>query len=58
MILDRYLARTRALADPAIANWEKSPQTQFANRLQTRAQAASPRQEKTSAARKLSGAPE
>lgn len=38
VILDRYLARTRALADQAIFNWENSPRTEFANRLQTRAQ--------------------
>ncbi|WP_236728782.1 tyrosine-type recombinase/integrase [Methylobacterium sp. WSM2598] len=35
VILDRYLARTRALADQAILNWENSPRTEFANRLQT-----------------------
>ncbi|AWI91798.1 hypothetical protein C0214_21280 [Methylobacterium sp. DM1] len=35
VILDRYLARTRALADQAIFNWENSPRTEFANRLQT-----------------------
>ncbi len=34
-ILDKYLARTRALADQAIFNWENSPRTEFANRLQT-----------------------
>jgi integrase len=34
-ILDKYLARTRALADQAIFNWENSPRTDFANRLQT-----------------------
>jgi integrase len=31
VILDRYLARTRALADQAIFNWENSPGTEFAN---------------------------
>ncbi|CAO4140455.1 hypothetical protein LPLAFNJD_LOCUS696 [Methylorubrum aminovorans] len=35
VIFDRYLARTRALADQAIFNWENSPRTEFANRLQT-----------------------
>lgn len=35
VILDRYLARTRALADQAIFNWENSPRTEFANQLQT-----------------------
>ena len=35
VILERYLARTRALAEQAIFNWEKSPRTEFANRLQT-----------------------
>ncbi|MGE8127878.1 tyrosine-type recombinase/integrase [Methylobacterium sp. NPDC080182] len=35
VILDRYLARTRALADQAIFNWENSPRTKFANQLQT-----------------------
>jgi integrase len=34
-ILDRYLARTRGLAEQAIFNWENSPRTEFANRLQT-----------------------
>lgn len=35
VILDRYLARTRALADQPIFNWENSPRTEFANKLQT-----------------------
>jgi integrase len=34
-ILDRYLARTRGLAEQAIFNFENSPRTDFANRLQT-----------------------
>lgn len=34
-ILDRYLARTRALAGEAVARFENAPSTQFANRLQT-----------------------
>ncbi|WHQ72804.1 integrase [Methylorubrum extorquens] len=35
VILDRYLARTRALAEQAIVKPENSPRTEFANRLQT-----------------------
>jgi integrase len=35
VILDRYLARTRGLAGQAIFNFENSPRTEFANRLQT-----------------------
>lgn len=34
-ILDKYLARTRVLAEAAIIRFENSPQTEFANRLQT-----------------------
>jgi integrase len=34
-ILDRYLARTRGLAEEAILNFENSPRTKFANQLQT-----------------------
>jgi hypothetical protein len=34
-ILDRYLARTKELAEQAIANFENSARTNFANRLQT-----------------------
>jgi hypothetical protein len=34
-ILERYLARTRGLAEQAIFNWENSPRTKFANQLQT-----------------------
>ena len=34
-ILERYLARTRGLAEQAIFNFENSPRTEFANRLQT-----------------------
>lgn len=33
VILERYLARTRGLAKPAIFNFENSPRTKFANRL-------------------------
>ncbi|UYO49656.1 tyrosine-type recombinase/integrase [Rhodopseudomonas palustris] len=36
-ILELYLARTRTLAEGAIAKFENSPRTKFANRLQTRA---------------------
>lgn len=35
VILDRYLARTRALAGEAVALFENAKSTQFANRLQT-----------------------
>lgn len=35
VILDKYLARTRGLAEQAIFNFENSPRTEFANRLQT-----------------------
>lgn len=35
-ILEKYLARTRGLSDAAIANFENSPRTNFANQLQTR----------------------
>jgi integrase len=34
-ILEKYLARTRGLSDAAISNFESSPRTDFANRLQT-----------------------
>jgi integrase len=34
-ILEKYLARTRGLSDAAIMNFENSPRTNFANRLQT-----------------------
>jgi integrase len=36
-ILERYLARTRGLAEQAIFNFENSPRTKFANQLQTAA---------------------
>ncbi|KAA5599236.1 tyrosine-type recombinase/integrase [Blastochloris sulfoviridis] len=35
-ILETYLARTRGLAEEAIANFENAKRTKFANRLQTR----------------------
>jgi integrase len=35
-ILERYLARTRGLAEQAIFNFENSPRTKFANQLQTK----------------------
>jgi hypothetical protein len=34
-ILERYLARTRGLAEQGILNFENSPRTKFANQLQT-----------------------
>jgi len=34
-ILERYLARTSGLGEQAIVNFENSPRTEFANRLQT-----------------------
>jgi hypothetical protein len=34
-ILERYLVRTRGLAEEAIFNLENSPRTKFANQLQT-----------------------
>jgi len=37
VIIDRYLARTRGLAEQAILNFENSSRTEFANRLQTAA---------------------
>jgi integrase len=44
-ILDRYLARTRGLAEQAIFHFENSPRTDFANRLQTRPQGPEGRKE-------------
>jgi site-specific recombinase XerD len=46
-ILDKYLARTRHLADAAIDKFENSPRTKFANRLQTQSRLAVGRKEKT-----------
>jgi integrase len=40
-ILERYLARTRGLAEQAIFNFENSPRTKFANQLQTSTSATS-----------------
>jgi hypothetical protein len=34
-ILERYLARTRGLAEQSIFNFENSSRTKFANQLQT-----------------------
>jgi integrase len=48
-ILERYLARTRGLAEQAILNFENSPRTKFANQLQTNNAAASSRKEKRDA---------
>ncbi|WP_375791081.1 tyrosine-type recombinase/integrase [Bradyrhizobium sp. vgs-9] len=45
-ILDRYLARTRGLAEQAIFNFENSPRTKFANQLQTSALPAPDRKRK------------
>ena len=38
-ILERYLARTSALSRAAIFHFQNSPETAFANRLQTGSQA-------------------
>jgi integrase len=35
-IMERYLARTKGLAEQAIENFENSPRTKFANQLQTK----------------------
>jgi integrase len=45
-ILECYLARTKELAEQAIANFENSPRTKFANRLQTEAPAGTNANEK------------
>jgi integrase len=45
-ILERYLARTRGLAEQAIINFENSPRTVFANQLQTSTAAALPAKRK------------
>lgn len=58
VILERYLARTRALADQAIAHWENSPRTEFANRLQTVAPPARPDKRKLNVGNELNGAPD
>ncbi|OAF12633.1 integrase [Bradyrhizobium centrolobii] len=49
LILERYLARTRGLAEQAIFNFEHSPRTKFANRLQTSTAKATGRKEKRDA---------
>jgi integrase len=46
-ILEKYLARTRGLSDTAIMNFENSPRTNFANRLQTKALKGKRRNKKT-----------
>lgn len=46
-ILERYLARTRGLAEQAIFNFENSPRTKFANQLQTVAPLPKGRKEKS-----------
>jgi len=48
-ILERYLARTRGLAEQAIFNFENSPRTEFAKQLQTGAAATSSRKGKRDA---------
>jgi integrase len=48
-ILERYLARTRGLAEQAIFNFENSPRTKFANQLQTSATSATSRKRKPDA---------
>jgi hypothetical protein len=48
-ILERYLARTRGLAEQAIFNFENSPRTKFANQLQTSTPTASSRKGKRDA---------
>jgi integrase len=45
VIMDRYLARTRGLAEQAIFNFENSPRTEFANQLQTGTTSAQIRKE-------------
>ena len=45
-ILERYLARTRGLADQAMINFENSPRTKFANQLQTSPSPPSPKERK------------
>jgi len=46
-ILERYLARTRGLAEQAIFNFENSPRTKFANQLQTQRRKEQKRTKKT-----------
>ena len=48
-ILERYLARTRGLAEQAIFNFENSPRTKFANQLQTSTAATPTRKGKADA---------
>lgn len=45
-ILGKYLALTRALAEGAIAKFQNSPRTKFANRLQTRTASAQQKKRK------------
>ncbi|WP_141340927.1 tyrosine-type recombinase/integrase [Bradyrhizobium sp. USDA 3458] len=45
-ILERYLARTRGLAEQAIMNFENSPRTKFANQLQTSPSQSKPKKGK------------
>jgi hypothetical protein len=45
-IFERYLARTRGLAEQAVANFENSPRTKFANQMQTKPVKNKPRSRK------------
>jgi hypothetical protein len=56
-ILERYLARTRGLAEQAIFNFENSPRTKFANQLQTVALPKNVRNGKAMPDNMLNGAP-
>jgi integrase len=47
-ILERYLARTRGLAEQAMSNFENSPRTKFANQLQTGSREGTNENKKTS----------
>ena len=57
VILERYLARTRALADQATASWESSPRAEFANRLKAAAPIVRPDKRKLNDRSELDGAP-
>ena len=58
VILDCYLARTTALADQATFNWENSPRTEFANRLQTTTPTPKASKGKLMSNNRVDGAPE
>ena len=57
-IIEKYLARTRGLADQAIFNFENSPRTEFANRLQTGVASTASTKGKLMNNSALDGAPE